>query len=36
MSVRMENRGRPKDRGKREAILSAAVELFMSHGFAGT
>ena len=36
MSVRMENRGRPKDRGKREAILSAAVELFMSQGFAGT
>ena len=36
MSVRVENRGRPKDSGKREAILSAAVELFMSHGFAGT
>jgi len=36
MSVRVENRGRPKDRGKREAILSAARELFMGHGYAGT
>ena len=30
------NQRAPKDRGKREAILSAAVELFMSQGFAGT
>ena len=29
-------RGRPKDPAKREAILEAAKELFLTHGFAGT
>lgn len=36
MSMRVENRGRPKDSVKREAILSAARELFMANGFVGT
>ncbi len=30
------NRGRPKDAVKRAAILDAARDLFMAHGFAGT
>ena len=34
--MRVENRGRPKDSVKREAILSAARELFMANGFVGT
>ena len=29
-------RGRPKDLGKRDAILDAASRLFLAHGFAGT
>lgn len=29
-------RGRPKDPAKRQAILDAAKELFLTHGFAGT
>ena len=33
---KVETRGRPKDGLKRDAILSAARDLFMSHGFAGT
>jgi TetR/AcrR family transcriptional repressor of mexJK operon len=28
-------RGRPKDLGKRQAILDAAAQLFLAHGFAG-
>ncbi len=29
-------RGRPKDLGKRQAILDAATQLFLEHGFVGT
>ena len=36
MTARAENRGRPKDSVKRDAILDAARDLFMSNGFAGT
>lgn len=33
---RLARRGRPKDLGKRQAILGAATALFLEHGFAGT
>ena len=36
MIEKAETRGRPKDSVKRDAILAAARDLFMSNGFAGT
>lgn len=33
---RAAQRGRPKDLGKRQAILDAATRLFLEHGFVGT
>ena len=36
MAPRLARRGRPKDLGKRQAILDAATALFLEHGFAGT
>ena len=35
-STKRRPRGRPKDPGKREAILRAATRLFLERGFAGT